>query len=206
MPTWAQERSNIANRAECSWKRQFWVSNFLRPHEFHMKVSFSETISFWPLLVFSSRVNFGPFFSHCSLELDIIHIELDWSRSLSSISSSTKSLVDAFVGGSILNMSSRDAIRIIEEMVMNSYQWPMDRQVMRRLNQVEGIDSITNVFEAKIGNLYNIFPNAPNRRRRTECFSGATTGGSELRWGNSLVPYGQNQLIWSILLAKSKKL
>lgn len=44
------------------------------------------------------------------------------------LTSNMKSLVDASVGGSILNRYSEVAMKVIEEMAMNSYQWSAARQ------------------------------------------------------------------------------
>lgn len=36
---------------------------------------------------------------------------------------------------------------------MDRYKWPTERQPMRRVNQVEGIESLANVFKAEFGNI-----------------------------------------------------
>lgn len=58
--------------------------------------------------------------------------------------------LDASARGSILNKYSGYAINVIEEMGMNSYQWPSERQAFRRVNQIEGVEAMTNVFKLEM--------------------------------------------------------
>lgn len=69
------------------------------------------------------------------------------------LNSNLRYLVDASAGGSIFNRCAGDAMKVIEEMALNSYQWPIDRQPIKRVNQVEGVEALTNVFKEEMGNL-----------------------------------------------------
>jgi len=65
----------------------------------------------------------------------------------SGLTSHTKSIVDATAGGCLLNRHAKEAIRILEEMAANSYQWPMERTPSRKVASIsEDFDELTSKY------------------------------------------------------------
>ena len=55
----------------------------------------------------------------------------------------TITLIDAALGGAFISKSHDDAYNLLEEMVMNNYQWPNERSIQKKIVGVHEIDAIT---------------------------------------------------------------
>lgn len=59
------------------------------------------------------------------------------------LNGSTRNMVDAAAGGTIMRKTPEEAYELLEEMASNSYQWPVERQQLRRAAGVHEVDAIT---------------------------------------------------------------
>lgn len=78
------------------------------------------------------------------------------------------------MGGSILNRSSSDVLRILEDMAMNSYQWPSERHVLKKVANVDSPDTV--VLAAEVERLKEQF--VIMRRSKNEAAMGEPHGES----------------------------
>jgi len=69
----------------------------------------------------------------------------------SGLTSHTRSIVDATSGGCLVNRNAREALRIIEEMTANSYQWPMERTLSRKVSSI--VDEKYEVIANELANM-----------------------------------------------------
>jgi hypothetical protein len=59
------------------------------------------------------------------------------------LNASTRTLIDATLGGAFMNKSQDDAYNLLEEMATNNYQWPNERSIQKKTVGVHEIDAIT---------------------------------------------------------------
>lgn len=61
------------------------------------------------------------------------------------LTNSTRNMIDAAAGGTVMRKTPEEAYELFEEMASNSCQWATDRSVMRRLAGVHNVDAITSL-------------------------------------------------------------
>ena len=64
----------------------------------------------------------------------------------------TRTLINSYVGGTILSKNEVEACQILENIVLNNFQWPTERAVLKKLAGVHDLDAITNL-EAQISSI-----------------------------------------------------
>ena len=60
----------------------------------------------------------------------------------SGLNASTKTLIDAALCGAFMSKSHDNVYSLLEEMVMNNYQWPNERSIPKKVIRVHEIDAI----------------------------------------------------------------
>ena len=61
------------------------------------------------------------------------------------LSDSTKTVIDALVGGALMKKTIDQAYGILEDMATNSNQWPKDRLIPRKVVRGEDIEVLSNL-------------------------------------------------------------
>ncbi|XP_075518300.1 uncharacterized protein LOC142552410 [Primulina tabacum] len=74
---------------------------------------------------------------------DWVQIELFYNG----LNGQTRGTVDAAAGGTILAKSPEQAYDLLEQMTINSYQWPSERAGVKRTAGVYAVDPITSLTE-----------------------------------------------------------
>ena len=57
----------------------------------------------------------------------------------------TRTLLDALVGGALMRKSANEAYQLLEDMALNNFQWPNERETAKKLSGVHELDVFNNL-------------------------------------------------------------
>ncbi|XP_062078458.1 uncharacterized protein LOC133782950 [Humulus lupulus] len=86
----------------------------------------------------------------------------------------TRTIIDAAFGGAFMSKSANEAYDLLEEMAMNNYQWPSERETTKKVAGVHELDAIS-MFSAQVATLTkqlqqnNIHAQAPVMQMKIKC-------------------------------------
>ncbi|XP_062118858.1 uncharacterized protein LOC133832548 [Humulus lupulus] len=66
--------------------------------------------------------------------------------------STTRTIIDAASGGAFMSKSTNEAYDLLEEMDMNNYQWPLERETTNKVARVHELDGIS-MLSAQVATL-----------------------------------------------------
>ena len=61
------------------------------------------------------------------------------------LTETTRTLLDTSVGGALMSKSANEAYQLLEDMALNNFQWPSERETPKKLGGVHELDVFNNL-------------------------------------------------------------